>query len=350
MSGYLIRRILWMIPTIFVVIVITFVIMHATPGGPWDVSPDSRTSDPRVQESLNKAFGLDKPLYINPEAAQAAAAAGAGPIVIAQAFFDGQFGNYLANLAKGDFGPSYRYRGLKVQNIIAQAPAKKPFYQSRLLTTVFLGVLAMILALIIGFPLGLMAGLKQNTFLDNAGLLAATVGYGIPSFVLGIFFIFVFAVWLGWINVLEFDYWDRWQAWFLPALTLAIPTGAYVARLTRSSVIEVMRQDYIRTARAKGLPERMVIFRHIVRNSMIPVVTFIGPALAGLVTGSFIIESQFSVNGIGRLFVESISRRDYTVILALTLIYAVLVAVANLGVDIVYGFLDPRIKVGGGKG
>jgi oligopeptide transport system permease protein len=207
----------------------------------------------------------------------------------------------------------------------------------------------MTLALIIGFPLGLMAGLKQNTFIDNGSLLIATIGYGIPSLVLGIFFIYVFAVWLKWINVLEFDYWDKWQAWFLPALTLAIPTGAYVARLTRSSVIEVMRQDYIRTARAKGLQERAVVYRHIVRNSMIPVVTFIGPALAGLITGSFIIEQQFSVNGIGRLFVESINRRDYTMILALTIIYAVIVAIANLVVDIVYGFLDPRIKVGGGR-
>lgn len=349
MSGYLIRRILWMIPTIFAVILITFVIMHATPGGPWDISPDSRTSDPRVQAALNKAYGLDKPLFFNPEAAQKAMAAGKNPLQVAQAFVDGQFGNYLANLAKGDLGPSYRFRGRRVQDVIAEAPANKPFYQSRFGTTVFLGVLAMILALLIGFPLGLIAGLKQNTVVDNTSLFVATIGYGIPSFVLGIFFIFVFAVWLGWINVLEFDYWDRWQAWFLPALTLAIPTGAYVARLTRSSVIEVMRQDYIRTARAKGLPERLVVYRHIIRNSMIPVVTFIGPALAGLVTGSFIIESQFSVNGIGRLFVESINRRDYTMILALTIIYAILVAVANLAVDIVYGFLDPRIKVGGGK-
>lgn len=349
MTGYLVRRILWMIPTIFVVILITFVIMHATPGGPWDISPDSRTSDPRVQAALNKAYGLDKPLFVNPTAAAEAQAAGQNPIQVAQAYFDGQFGNYMANLAKGDFGPSYRFRGRKVQDVIAEAPPKKPFFQSRFGTTVFLGILAMCIALIIGFPLGLIAGLKQNTFIDNGSLLVATIGYGIPSLVLGIFFIFVFAVWLKWINVLEFDYWDKWQAWFLPALTLAIPTGAYVARLTRSSVIEVMRQDYIRTARAKGLNERVVIFRHIVRNSMIPVVTFIGPALAGLVTGSFIIEQQFSVNGIGRLFVESINRRDYTMILALTIIYAVLVAFANLTVDIVYGFLDPRIKVGGGK-
>jgi oligopeptide transport system permease protein len=349
MSQDLVRRILWMIPTIFIVILITFIIMHATPGGPWDVSPDSRTSDPRVQAALNKAYGLDKPLFVNPEAAQKAMAAGANPLGVAQAYFDAQFGNYFANLARGDLGPSYRFRGQRVQEVIGEAPKGKPFYQSRFGTTVFLGILAMIIALVIGFPLGLLSGLKQNTVADNASLAVATVGYGIPSFVLGIFFILIFAVWLGWISVLEFDYWDRWQAWALPALTLAIPTGAYIARLTRSSVIEVMRQDYIRTARAKGLSERVIVFRHIVRNSMIPVITFIGPATAALVTGSFIIESQFSVNGIGRLFVESISRRDYTMILALTIIYAVLIAIANLIVDIVYGFLDPRIKVSGGK-
>lgn len=347
MTGYLIRRVLWMIPTLFVVLLITFVIMHATPGGPWDISPDSRTSDPRVQALLDKQYGLDKPLYFNPDAAQQAAAEGGSPVAIVQGLFDSQFFAYIKNLSQGKLGPSYRYRGKSVEQVILTPDSGKPIWQNRLTTTMFLGVFAMFLALIIGFPLGLIAGLKQNTVLDNAGLLVATVGYGIPSFVLGIFFILIFAVWLGVINVLEFDYWERWQAWFLPGLTLGIPTGAYVARLTRASVIEVMRQDYIRTARAKGLGERLIVFRHIVRNALIPVVTFIGPALATLVTGSFIIESQFSVNGIGRLFVESIGRRDYSVILALTLLYAALIAVANLSVDIVYGFLDPRIKVGG---
>jgi oligopeptide transport system permease protein len=195
--------------------------------------------------------------------------------------------------------------------------------------------------------MGLVAGLKQNSLIDNIGLFIATVGYGVPNFILGIFFIFVFAVWLGVIKVLEIDYWERWQAWLLPAITLGIPTAAYVARLTRSSIIEVMRMDYVRTAHAKGLGERAVVFRHIVRNALIPVVTFVGPQVANLVTGAFVIEWQFSVNGIGRLFVESISRRDYTVILALTVFYAFLVALANLFVDIIYGFLDPRIKVGG---
>ena len=349
MSRFLVRRVLWMFPVLFFVLFITFVIMHATPGGPWDVSPDSRTSDPRLQEKLNRQYGLDLPLFFNPVAAQQAMSEGKGPVDVVQGFVDGQFGIYLANLLRGDLGPSYRFRGQSVNDILFFPNEEtKPIWQSRFGTTVMLGVIAMSFALILGFPLGLIAGLKQNTIIDNLSLFVATMFYGVPTFVTGIFFIFIFAVWLGWIRVLEMDHWQNWQAWLLPALTLAIGTAAYVARLTRSSVIETMRQDYVRTARAKGLSERAIIFRHIVRNALIPVVTFVGPALAGLVTGSFIIETQFSVNGIGRLFVESINRRDYTIILALTLIYAFLVAAANLAVDIIYGFLDPRIKVGGG--
>ncbi len=346
MGRYLIRRVLWMIPVLFFVILITFVIMHATPGGPWDTDPGSRTNDPTVQAKLNKQFGLDLPLYFNLQGAQDALSTGGNPI---QAFFNAQFPIYLSTLLRGDLGPSYRYRGLSVNEVLFTPSVENaPVWESRFGTTVTLGIIAMTFALIIGFPLGLIAGLKQNTLIDNFSLLIATAFYGVPTFVTGIFFILIFAVWLGWIKVLEIDQWANPQAWILPALTLAIGTAAYVARLTRSSVIETMRQDYVRTARAKGLGERTVIFRHILRNALIPVITFIGPALATLVTGSFIIETQFSVSGIGRLFVESISRRDYSVILALTLIYAFLVALANLAVDIVYGFLDPRIKVGGG--
>lgn len=347
--SYVIRRLAWMIPTLFAVLLITFVIMHATPGGPWDTDSTSRAADPLVAQRLNKQYGLDKPLYFNPDAARQAASVGKTGMEIAGAFFDSQFFNYLANLAQGRLGPSYRFRGRTVEQIIFEAPAGKPFWQNRLLTTAFLGMLAMAIALLLGLTFGLVAGLEQNTIVDRLGLLLATIGYGIPSFVLGILFIIVFAVWLNVINVLEFDYWERWQAWVLPALTLAIPSGAYIARLTRASVIEVMRQDYVRTARAKGLRTRLIVFRHILRNALIPVVTFTGPALAGLITGSFIIESQFSVNGIGRLYVESISRRDYTVILALTLLYALLIAVANLITDLLYGFLDPRIQVGGSR-
>ncbi len=348
MAQFAIRRALWLIPTLFFVALITFFIMRMTPGGPFDTDPDSRSADPRVAERLMKQYGLDKPLFLNFEAVQQAVQDGENPLAIGGALFESQFFTYLGGVVQGKLGPSYRYRGRQVEDILFESKAGQPFWQSRVGTTFFLGLLAMSIALIIGFPLGLIAGLNHNSVVDNASTLLATVGFGIPSFIMGILLILIFAGWLGWIKVINFDYWENWTAWILPALALAIPTSAYVARLTRGSVIEVMRQDYVRTARAKGLQERAIIGKHIVRNSLIPVVTFIGPALAALVTGSFVIESQFQVNGIGVLFVESINKRDYTIIMALTLFYAFLVAIANLSVDIVYGFLDPRIRAGRG--
>ena len=346
MSQYYIRRALYIIPTLFMVILVTFIIMHAAPGGPWDIDPSSRMSDPRVQERLNRVYGLDKPLFFNLEAAQRAMTDGKGPPEVIGAFFDAQFEVFLGNLVQGKFGPSFRFRGRNVEDIFFESPPEREFWQNRFTMTAVLGIVSLGMAIFIGFPLGLIAALKQNTWVDTFSLFFATFFYGIPNFVLGIFLIIIFAVWLGWIRVVEIDYWESWRAWVLPAFVLAVPTAAFLARLTRSSVLEVMRMDYVRTARAKGLAERAVIMRHIVKNSLIPVVTFLGPALAGLITGSFIIETQFSVTGIGRLYVESISRRDYSMILALTLIYAFFVALMNLIVDVVYAFLDPRIKLG----
>lgn len=348
MAQFAIRRILWMIPTLFFVSLITFVIMHSTPGGPFDNQAESRSADPKVIERLEKQFGLGKPLFFDLEGAQKASAEGQGLGGTIGAFFGGQYFSYVGNLFQGKLGPSFAYKGRQVEDVLFESKAGQPFWQSRVGTTFFLGLFGMLGALAIGFPLGLMAGLNQNRWIDNVSLFFATIGYGIPSFIMGILLILIFASWLGWIKVMNFDYWKNWTAWLLPIAALAIPTSAFVARLTRASVVEVMRQDYIRTARAKGLQEKSVIFRHIVRNSLIPVVTFIGPALAGLVTGSFVIESQFQVNGIGFLFVTAIGKRDYTIIMALTLFYALLVALANMSVDIVYGFLDPRIRAARG--
>jgi oligopeptide transport system permease protein len=346
MSEYYIRRILYIFPTLFLVILVTFIIMHATPGGPWDTDPGSRTNDPAVQARLNRSFGLDKPLFFNPTAAQQAISDGKGPVEAVQGYFDSQFVIFLVNLAQGKFGPSYRFRGQQVEEIFFQAPDGKPSWQNRFVTTVTLGLLAALLATLIGFPLGVIAGMKQNTWIDTLSLFFATVFYGIPNFVLGIFLIIIFGGWLGWLKVVQIDYWESWQPWVLPTFVLCVPTAAFLARLTRSSVLEVMHMDYVRTARAKGLAERGVIIRHILKNAMIPVITFIGPALATLIVGSFIIETQFTMAGIGRLFVESISRRDYSMILGITVIYATFIALANLGVDIIYGFLDPRIRQG----
>jgi oligopeptide transport system permease protein len=345
MGQYYIRRALFIIPTLFMVILVTFTIMHAAPGGPWDIDPTSRTSDPRVQERLNQAFGLDKPLFFNPEAAQKALDTGKGPFEVVQGLFDAQFWVFMGNLSQGKFGPSYRFRGRNVEDILFEAPPDSPLWQNRFFTTITLGFVAIVIAVLIGFPLGVIAALKQNTWWDTISLFFATIFYGVPNFVLGIFLIIIFGSWLGWIRIVEINYWQSLTPWILPAFVLAVPTAAFLARLTRSSVLEVMRMDYVRTARAKGLSERIVVIKHIIKNALIPVVTFLGPALAGLITGSFIIETQFSVTGIGRLFVESIGRRDYSMILGLTLIYASFIAVANLGVDIIYGFLDPRIRL-----
>lgn len=345
MGQFLIRRLIYIIPTLFMVILVTFVIMHAAPGGPWDIDPSSRTSDPRVQERLNKAFGLDKPLYFNPDAAQQALTEGKGPVAILQGFFDSQFWVFMGNLAQGKFGPSYRFRGREVEDIFFEAPPNAPFWQNRFFTTILLGVIATGFAVLIGFPLGVIAALKQNTWWDTISLFFATIFYGVPNFVLAIFLIIIFGSWLGWIKIVEINYWESFTPWILPAFVLSVPTAAFLARLTRSSVLEVMRMDYVRTARAKGLAERVVVIKHIIKNALIPIVTFLGPALATLITGSFIIETQFTITGIGRLFVESIGRRDYSMILGLALIYATFIAFANLIVDVVYGFLDPRIRL-----
>ena len=346
--AFLIRRLLYLIPTLFLVMLITFIIMHAAPGGPWDVDPGSRTADPALQARLDRAYGLDKPLFFNTTSAQKALDDGKGPLQAIGDFFDAQFWVYMQGLTQGKFGPSYRFRGRQVEEIFFEAPPGREAWQNRFTATLLLGVVATTFAVIVGFPLGVIAGLNQNSWADTTSLFLATIFYGVPNFVLAIFLIIIFGSWLGWIKIIELDYWENWHSWILPAFVLSVPTAAFLARLTRTSVLEVMRMDYVRTARAKGLSERAVIIAHILRNSLIPIVTFLGPALATLIVGSFIIETQFTIVGIGRLFVESISRRDYSTIMALTLIYALLIAVANLIVDLIYGFLDPRIKVGGG--
>jgi len=351
MSRFLIRRALINIPTLFVVALITFAIMHATPGGPWDIDPGKRTADPKLQEVLNRRYGLDKPLFLNTKAFEAAWAERANPLRLTQALLDAQFWNYMWNLLHGDLGPSYRLRGRDVQEVMFFPESGQPIWTSRFGTTALIGVFALVIAVTVGLSLGIIAALKQNTIVDYASLFFATAAYGIPNFVLGIFMILIFAVLLDVVPVMTPPIWfedshaPNLAAAFLPALTLAVGPAAYLARLTRSSMLEVMRQDYTRTARAKGLAERVVVGRHMLKNALIPVVTVLGPALANLVTGSFIIESLFQVNGIGRLYVESIARRDYSMIMGTTLFYALLVVLANMSVDIVYGVLDPRMRI-----
>jgi len=331
MITYLIRRLFWLIPVLVTVSAVTFIIMHSAPGGPWDTDGERRQVDAATEKSLAAYYGLDKPMWRQFYA-----------YIIGDT--NSQTGEYVCGMVCGNLGPSYRQRGRTVQDILFSAPEGKTFWQSRFGYSVRLGGMALSMAIFIGIPLGIIAALKQNTISDYTALFVATSGISVPSFVLAIFLIIIFASKLHWINILVDD-WTQVKYWFMPMSVLGFGTMAFTARLTRSAMLEVIRQDYIRTARAKGLGERVVVLRHMLKNALIPVITILGPALAGLVTGSFIIETMFSFPGMGRAYVQAISQRDYSMIMGTTVIYALLVAVANLSVDVVYVFVDPRIRL-----
>ena len=304
MTSYLIRRILWIIPVLFVVSVITFTLMHLTPGGPW--AREKRLS-PDTEARLNAEYGLDLPWHE-------------------------QYINWVTDFVKLDLGPSYRYVDRDVNAIVNDGMG----------TTIQLGVMAFSLSVFLGIPLGIFAALGHNRLPDYLSTALSVVGIATPSFVLAILLIVFFSVTLGWFPT---GGWKGPEYWVLPTVALAGFPIAVIARYTRASMLEVTRKDYIRTAQSKGLQRGAVVSRHMIRNALIPVVTILGPTLAFLVTGSFIIEQIFSIPGIGREFILSIQKRDYPVIMGVYLLYAFIIAVANLTVDLVYGMLDPRIKV-----
>lgn len=312
MTPYIIRRVLWLIPVLLVVSVVTFSLMHMAPGGPWDRASDQKPLPAHIIERLNKQFNLDKPVHE-------------------------QYLLYMWGAVRGDLGPSYSQPGKNVGELIAD---RIP-YSARL------GVQALFLALLVGLPLGVIAALRQNSWVDYLALFLSTIGSAVPSFVLGIYLIIIFAVGFDLFPVAAQGEaaWRDPRAWVLPTIALAVGPAAYMARLTRSSILEILRQDYVRTARAKGLRESAVVVRHVLKNAMIPVWTVLGPITAGLITGSFVIEQVFSVPGVGRFFVSAISQRDYSMIMGTTLFYALMIALGNLIIDVTYGLFDPRIKV-----
>jgi oligopeptide transport system permease protein len=355
MAKYTLRRLVWIIPILFLVAGITFLMMHAAPGGPWDRDLERRQVDAQTQKMLNSRFNLDQPL---------------GQQFISYMLVDVDEGktSEIGKLDLGilgvhqigpktgatvtcgalcmNLGPSYRQRGRDVENIILDPlPPGSTFLDSRFGYSIRLGVIALIFAIAVGIPLGVVSALRQNTFVDYSAMFVGTIGVSVPNFVLGILLIFLLATGLKIIPVIP-QSWSQAGVWVIPVIVLGFTTLATTARLTRTSMLEVMRQDYIRTARAKGLPERTVVIHHMLRNALIPVVTTLGPALAALITGSFIIETMFGFPGVGREYITSISNRDYSMIMATTLLYAVLIALANLSVDLLYAWLDPRIKVG----
>jgi oligopeptide transport system permease protein len=299
------NRFLWAIPVLWLVATVTFFMMHAAPGGPWDAKSGERMLDPALEASFNRKYGLDEPIWR-------------------------QYLLYLGNVVRFDFGSSYSQEGTEVSEIVLRG-----FPESATI-----GVIAFAVSLAIGLPIGIVAALKQNTLVDYLSLLVATIGYTLPSFVLAIFFLLIFAVRLEWVPVLFTD----WRSYILPSLVLGVGGSAFLARLMRSSMLEVMHQDHVRTARAKGLLRRMVVARHVVRNSLIPVITVLGPTLAALITGTIIIERVFGVPGMGYLFIDSITRRDYPVIMGTTIFYAFIVVLGNLAVDLAYLVADPRIR------
>ncbi len=304
---YIIQRILLIIPTLLAIYTITFLLMHATPGSPWSNEGD-KPIPPIVLERLNAAYGLDDPLWE-------------------------QYARYLGNVLQGDFGPSYSQRSQSVTEIIKDS----------FLVSAKLGLIAMLVAVTIGLTLGIIGALKHNTWIDYMSSFTAIVGISTPSYVVVSLLVLIFASRL---HVLPTGGWDGvWSTKIIiPAIALALFPAAVLARYTRASMLETLSMDYVRTARAKGLQERTVIIRHCIQNSLLPVITVAGVILANVITGSFFVESIYSIPGIGRHFVQSISSRDYPVLLGTVLLFGTLISVMNLIVDILYQFLDPRIS------
>ena len=336
MTRYIIRRLLQFIPVLFTVTLFTFVLMRAIPGGPFDFVGD-RSMPPQIVANLEAKYHLDWPQWKQ---------------FLSYLIGDDLLGEEGASrgLIRGDLGPSLRYRGQSVNDII-----KTTFPISAQL-----GIMSLVVAIIIGVPIGIIAALKQNTWLDYSSTFLAVVFLSVPNLVLGPILIWAFALKLGWFPVATWGAKQPYLLGFLPQLSqlnlnyfkhAALPVfalgtafSASIARLTRASLLQVIREDYIRTARAKGLRERSVIVIHALKNSLIPVVTIVGPLFAAVVTGTFVVEQIFGINGMGKHFVNSIGNRDYQIITGVTLIYAIILVVSNLLVDITYAWLDPRIR------
>ncbi len=305
MLRFALLRFLWAIPTLLLVIVLAFLMVHAAPGGPFDAE---RALPPEIEDNIARAYHLDEPL---PQ----------------------QFTRYLKGLLKGDFGPSYRYRDYTVSELIGNA----------IPVSLKLGVLAMGLAVTVGIAAGTLSALRQNTVLDRVTMGFAMSGISIPVFVVAPLLILFFAVKLQWLPASWSGSNSSWR-FLLPVVSLALPQVAYIARLTRASMIDVLGSDFIRTARAQGLGTISIVRYHAMKPAMLPVLSYMGPAIAAILTGSVVVEQIFGIPGVGQFFVRGALNRDYTLVLGIVIFYAALVIFLNFVVDVVYGFLDPRIR------
>lgn len=299
------RRLLGILPTLFCIVSASFFIVRLAPGGPFDQEQELA---PQIRANLDKLYGLDQPLGV-------------------------QYLHYLNGLAHGEFGPSFKLRDFSVGELIAQG----------LPLSLTLGSAAILLAVLLGIPLGVFAALRRNTAADYGITTFVVLGIALPSFVTGPLFALVFGLYLHWLPVAG---WDEGAPSYLvlPVLTLALPVLAYVARITRGSLLEVLRTNYVRTARARGLGEMRVLWRHALRPALLPVVSYLGPAAAYVVTGSLVVETVFGLPGTGRYLVQGALNRDYTLVMGMITVYGALTLILNLAADIVYGWLDPTVR------
>ncbi|WP_439815212.1 oligopeptide ABC transporter permease OppB [Zavarzinia sp. CC-PAN008] len=305
MLRYALSRVMGAIPTLFILVTLAFFLVRLAPGGPFD---RERALPPEVERNLAAAYHLDEPLPL-------------------------QYLRYLQNLAQGDFGPSFKYKDFSVTELILGGFP----------TSLLLGGTAMVLACILGIGLGLVAAVKRERWPDSLVMALATTGIALPNFVVAPLLTLVFGLMLGW---LQMGWGSSPTQMILPVIALALPQVAYIARLTRASLVEVLRSPFIRMARAKGMPEKVVLLRHALRPALLPVVSYLGPATAAIVTGSVVIEQIFGIPGIGRYFIQGALNRDYTLVLGVVIFYGVLIIAANLIVDLAYGLLDPKVRHG----
>ncbi len=303
MAALLLKRFVHGLIVLWVVATLTFLLLRLAPGGPFD---SERKLPPEVIANLEAKYHLDKPVWQ-------------------------QYARYIAGIARGDFGPSYKYLDRGVSEIIADT----------LPTSVLLGALAIGFALAVAFPAGLAAAYYKNSLIDRVCLLFATLGISLPNFILGALLIWAIALRLGWVQAAR---WDQWSSAILPMITLGAAPAAYLAALLRSTLIETLGEDFVRSARAKGLSEWRVVLKHALCHSLIPILTVMGPVTAALLTGSFVVEYVFAIPGMGRFFISAVTDRDYPLIMGVTLVYTALLVGANFMVDILYGYVDPRIR------
>lgn len=305
--AFVMRRLLGAIPTLAIIVTLAFLLTRLAPGGPFD---EEQALPPEIRANLEAAYGLDQPVAI-------------------------QYGRYVAGLLRGDFGPSFKFRDFTVSELIG----------SGLPVSLTIGIAALLLAIALGVPAGIWAALARGRWPDRLLMSFAVAGISVPVFVVAPFLALVFGIWLRWLPVAGWAP-GRLSDLFLPVVTLALPVIAYLARLTRGSLLEVLRAPWVRAARSRGLPERTVLLRHALPAALLPVVSYLGPATAAVLAGSLVVETIFGLPGMGRHLVQGALNRDYTLVMGMVIVYAVLMIVLNLLADLAYAWLDPRIRRG----